>query len=1537
MACSCCSCAIQRRYFITYNTIATFLYFISSLSFSICGLITTINTNAIQDSTYQSLCPHLLNVSPSPPNFIVLFAVGIGHILQILYTLYPLLKLKTFMAQWNAVTRGWHARVWMGVSWRFIWWLFMIWMLSYWRSVTYHPANIYDHDTDCNEYMSTYDVCLASVVLGCCFIMFAVSLVITDCCCKIVAEEAEEQSYHAMHIRHDIHHPHEPESIKSQRENPDPDQRGNEVNDMIFEHHFYHRHRTRKQKKKDQKEAGYKTSPELRTCKNKCCIAILTVAYYGTSFGCAWYLFHGTVNGSNMIQDDGYKEECLSQIDTPAPSKNIMFATWMFCILIAVVDVGSMCSFILCNFAFLSNCNSWYKVFTLLKKGDMFNIVARISILILSIYLLSFWEDVRRSPDGDCQESINVPPSDFDENPSANKVTHSLQSAVYFSILHVVTFVIGLAMYYVWKQQQKRKLSGMDVPQLQFTTLPTASLQQIDIGTEDRDGVELKVNAYQSVEIHNEYPDEMILPMQQIANVILWYDEFMSSSANDSTKDAFNGHFNGDYDIVALQNDYHYILQQFNNEQNRDKIQEAMKNLIHPNQLQCYSSSCKCISEYGLTTGVYLDQLLKQIHCFALHDSLSVRRSVNHRFTTFVSSAECDENKRNEKAVNMYQHGHKYYYHDFAKDNHNIDIYDNIGDTYHQWHVTAYHPNFKHEITENATMATYIKILEKGREKQTTEQCRRLKASIESVFQYGNNQYQIKNNSPIQFHHLIAIIAYTDEDDLQSKFTNTFWRLSSTESLQEMIARHSKFYFLAKYLLEAVEVFGDEWTANKNPPFVYHGLNQKMYFPQSIARFFHPVSTTIHRNVALDFATENGLILSLKSIDSVKYFECPWISGYPDEGEYLFVGGYAPLRIIEIEDVFPNPMENKEYNKEIAALNNIQQLMMGSPRLITNDLNDDDEVTHTMVQMLQNDTSSLPEYIQTLYKHYRQNVKQVTIDWSLMYSAQFGYFNLLKADYESNNQNDRFFDINRQHITINIAKLCELFPLQNLTIKTETIVLKLRAKRVIDGILNQLEKHSTCWKKQEVNEIKIVIYTPYTSAPRCGVCCSTENCKRKAFFKEMGFSFTFKGNLIAIVNNSSRSNDQNDDEKRNINQPNEDEKEEKKYEDDEEQSVILRVKETPGKPSIGYCDTRKSDHAFDVFVVDGHRRNFDLLSKSQLIYLSLFRWHNRTIFIWFNLMITVYYLIILYSFYRLMDGAFHLLIYNTALLFMAPLIVLAMSISLILCVWELFEPWRLENKCMEKLVVLANGLWLLYECVEGFLLIWFIRSDDVWSFIIFVMFYMFSYGFGAFSVGVVCCTSCKCLNALQSKQHFVFLLNANSSCSHRCVTDASHALYGVSYVDNLSRLVVLTIKALAHFWIFYVWYFMRDYLEENPLYQLIFVFSNIKFVCWACSLLIGKYEIPQHLILRCFLDSKVFDAFDEAEGKVIDQRMILVNAVDHKKINKQIPKCCAEIYKYINSTTIACVLWNIPVIVWSIYVVLHHVSIFCLFSYYLCD
>eukprot|EP01083_Nonionella_stella_P116466 346072_1 len=149
----------------------------------------------------------------------------------------------------------------------------------------------------------------------------------------------------------------------------------------------------------------------------------------------------------------------------------------------------------------------------------------------------------------------------------------------------------------------------------------------------------------------------------------------------------------------------------------------------------------------------------------------------------------------------------------------------------------------------------------------------------------------------LQMHHILSLMVYCNFTDLQFAFSATYRKKTLNEPDECVLDRHSTFYHLGKYLKEVVDWFGTEVGKNDaGPTRFYHGINDEFTFPKFVnVDIYSPLSTTTRFSVAAQFATESGVIVTLKSsahkiyYSKLNYISVDWLSDYGNESECLFV------------------------------------------------------------------------------------------------------------------------------------------------------------------------------------------------------------------------------------------------------------------------------------------------------------------------------------------------------------------------------------------------------------------------------------------------------------------------------------------------------------------------------------------------------------------------------------------------------------------------------------------------------------------------
>ena len=131
-----------------------------------------------------------------------------------------------------------------------------------------------------------------------------------------------------------------------------------------------------------------------------------------------------------------------------------------------------------------------------------------------------------------------------------------------------------------------------------------------------------------------------------------------------------------------------------------------------------------------------------------------------------------------------------------------------------------------------------------------------------------NKYYGIYVDSSIVLPCLLSVLFYCNYSNLCSKFRLSFYNNKKPyhydweEPNKE--GESIEYYFLGRYLYCAVYFYGTQGYYDPSITF-YHGLSSKMLFKSFGTIFASPTSVTTSLRVARQFATENGIVLILKS------------------------------------------------------------------------------------------------------------------------------------------------------------------------------------------------------------------------------------------------------------------------------------------------------------------------------------------------------------------------------------------------------------------------------------------------------------------------------------------------------------------------------------------------------------------------------------------------------------------------------------------------------------------------------------------------
>eukprot|EP01084_Bolivina_argentea_P278504 475815_1 len=332
-----------------------------------------------------------------------------------------------------------------------------------------------------------------------------------------------------------------------------------------------------------------------------------------------------------------------------------------------------------------------------------------------------------------------------------------------------------------------------------------------------------------------------------------------------------------------------------------DELHNITKNSINDNNNKTemkYSDDINIDADMDDENGIQLD--LKDPTLTTLSNILKSKRErlqnirgterTSHtKFVTNVTEIVDEKTDQNTKGNDLYSFGYKYNYWHRNKINYIEQKYNNLSD----------------ELINNKIFTIdkdrFNAIHNKAKHKVDCEYARTLCAMGDLRF-YGFNKDVL-----ISTEHIMAVLFYTDFDNLSHHFSSTFRSTKKCENnIYDCMKNNAEYAHWSKLLIETVNVFGFKMKDSKIKIF-YHGIDNLLIFSSFVTVFNSPTSTTTQISVAGIFADANGAILELrKQHQYLRYFNCSWLSSYSAEDERLFC--CAPydnrqLRFVSIRSV----------------------------------------------------------------------------------------------------------------------------------------------------------------------------------------------------------------------------------------------------------------------------------------------------------------------------------------------------------------------------------------------------------------------------------------------------------------------------------------------------------------------------------------------------------------------------------------------------------------------------------------------------------
>ena len=119
-----------------------------------------------------------------------------------------------------------------------------------------------------------------------------------------------------------------------------------------------------------------------------------------------------------------------------------------------------------------------------------------------------------------------------------------------------------------------------------------------------------------------------------------------------------------------------------------------------------------------------------------------------------------------------------------------------------------------------------------------------------------------------------------------------------------MVKRNSRFYWVARYLREAVAYYGcageDGPNGDEIGPF-FTGMSLELNIQSFSIGLQGPTSTSRQRSIAVRFAGDEGMVIRLNNViapSSIEpFWDSTWIGRYPEEDERLFFGSLFNMQL----------------------------------------------------------------------------------------------------------------------------------------------------------------------------------------------------------------------------------------------------------------------------------------------------------------------------------------------------------------------------------------------------------------------------------------------------------------------------------------------------------------------------------------------------------------------------------------------------------------------------------------------------------------
>eukprot|EP01084_Bolivina_argentea_P253045 424949_1 len=310
---------------------------------------------------------------------------------------------------------------------------------------------------------------------------------------------------------------------------------------------------------------------------------------------------------------------------------------------------------------------------------------------------------------------------------------------------------------------------------------------------------------------------------------------------------------------------------------------------------------------------ITLIQLLDTIHCSLLHQTLSN----SSKFITNINNEKYQKSMLSNNMLQWVGLGK-------ANEYENLPMYQ-FGSAFN---VKPKFSNFKDEFMNNSLYQLNVQQYECLLQKAVDFiDCH--KSDFIFVVREYKNESNLHYGDKMSMDHIICVMSYCNEDEMQRQYKNAFRSLSKDTNQNDIRIRQSEIAIWMKLLFEAVSLFGNTFKFNEK---VYHGLSCKLKFEFMGNTFSIPTSTSMSYAVAERFATNAGIILELTRTTQhsennlyLDVYTKYMFTDYPWERERLVFGAALGFSNIMYYDKFSKLF----HDDEIKSLYLYQQIING--------------------------------------------------------------------------------------------------------------------------------------------------------------------------------------------------------------------------------------------------------------------------------------------------------------------------------------------------------------------------------------------------------------------------------------------------------------------------------------------------------------------------------------------------------------------------------------------------------------------------------